>query len=460
MANEIRLSELVGGGYDEFWECKKFYRLVKGSKGSKKSKTTALWYIKHMMAYPLANLLVVRHVYGTLRESCFDELLWAIDRLQVSHLWTYTTSPLKITYEPTKQVILFRGFDKVDKLMSISTRKGFLCWVWIEEASDIVNEAYFDRLMMSIRGKLPPESGLWKQITLTFNPWSADSWLKKRFFDNPNPDKVWTATTTYRDNEFLGEEDIANYEELYIRNPRAARVICDGDWGIAEGLIYENWEELPLEFDMKTIFNRAGVKFTYGLDFGYKMSFNAFVAVAVDLDTRELWVFDEMYERNMTNLDIARKICELGYGKEEIWADSSEPKSINELRSGQTEGIPLDDGAIYYEKWALPNVRPAMKGPDSVNNGIQRLQSFKMWIHPKCRNVIMELNNYCWDTDKDGRHIGKPIKDFDHALDALRYSMEKYFIRARGHVVEVKGGGIPLLENSTKYKSKRVVSSH
>lgn len=458
------LSNIIGRGYDEFWNCKKQFRVVKGSRGSKKSKTTALWFIYNMMKYPDANALVVRRVYGTLRESCFEELLWAIDRLGYSHLWTYTVSPLKLTYEPTGQVILFRGMDNAMKITSITVHKGYLCWVWVEEAFEILNEAEFNKLYMSIRGYIPKSTGLFKQFTLTFNPWSQDSWLKTRFFDNPNPKKVWTDTTTFRDNEFLGSEDIDNYLEWYERDPRGARVVCDGDWGIAEGLVYTNWEELPLDFDIKTILNRPGIKFSFGLDFGYTVSSNAFVAIAVDIVTREIWVYDEMYEKALSNIDIARKICEMGYGKEEIWADSAEPKSVYELQNGLSKKIPQGNDTYVYETWQLPNIHSAMKGPDSKRNGIQRLQSFKIWVHPKCRNVIVELNNYAWAIDKDGKYTGEPIKEFDHAMDAIRYATEKFFIRGRGHVVEAKGlelgrGFERLPSTTTKYKSRRVVSS-
>lgn len=458
------LSNIIGRGYDEFWNCKKLFRVVKGSRGSKKSKTTALWFIYNMMKYPGANALVVRRVYGTLRDSCFEELLWAIDRLGYSHLWSYTVSPLKLTYEPTGQVILFRGMDNAMKVTSIASHKGYLCWVWVEEAYEILNEAEFNKLFMSIRGYIPKSTGLFKQFTLTFNPWSQDTWLKTRFFDNPNPKKVWTDTTTFRDNEFLGPDDIENYLEWYERDPRGARVVCDGDWGIAEGLVYTNWEELPLDFDIRTILNRPGIKFSFGLDFGYTVSSNAFVAIAVDLVTREIWVYDEMYEKAMSNIDIARRICEMGYGKEEIWADSAEPKSVYELKNGLSKKIPQGNDTYVYETWQLPNIHSAMKGPDSKRNGIQRLQSFKIWVHPKCRNVIVELNNYAWAIDKDGKYTGEPIKEFDHAMDAIRYAAEKFFIRGKGCVVEAKGlelgrGFERLPSTTTKYKSRRVVSS-
>ena len=461
---DIRLSDMIGRGYDEFWSCKKLFRVVKGSRGSKKSKTTALWLIFNMMKYPDANALVVRRVYGTIRESCFEELLWAIDQLGHSHLWTYTVSPLKLTYEPTGQVILFRGMDNATKITSIAVHKGYLCWVWIEEAYELLNEAEFDKLYMSIRGYIPKSTGLFKQFTLTFNPWSQDTWLKTRFFDNPDPNKVWTDTTTFRDNEFLGPDDIDRYLEWYERDPRGARVVCDGDWGIAEGLVYTNWEELPLDFDIQTILKRDDIKFSFGLDFGYTVSYNAFVAFAIDLKSREIWIFDEMYNKNMTNLEIARTICQMGYGKEEIWADSAEKKSIFELKQGLIEEIVQEDGTIVYEKWQLPNIHEAMKGPDSVNNGIQRLQSFKIWVMPKCRNMIINLNNYAWEVDKDGKYTGKPIKEWDHLPDALRYGAEKFFIRGRGHIVEAKGlelgrGFDRHPSATTKYKSRRVVST-
>ena len=407
------LSNIIGRGYDEFWNCKKMYRVVKGSRGSKKSKTTALWFIYHMMKYPDANLLVVRKVYDTLRGSCFSELMWAIERLGYAHLWTYTESSLTFTYLPTKQKILFRGLDKPTKITSIAVPRGYLCWVWIEEAFEIRNEDDFNKLDMSIRGRLPKSTGLFKQFTITFNPWSPDSWLKTRFFDNPSS-KVWTDTTTYKDNEFLGPEDIERFEEWYVRDPRGARVVCDGDWGIAEGLIYTNWEELPLNFDIQTILGRDGIKCSFGLDFGYSVSYNAFVAFAIDLKSREIWIFDEMYNRGMTNLEIARTICQMGYGKEEIWADSAEIKSIFELQQGLIEEKQEIDGTRVYEKWQLPNVHAAMKGPDSVSNGIQRLQSFKIWVLPKCRNMILCLNNYAWAQDREGRYTGKPIKEWDH----------------------------------------------
>lgn len=410
----VNIADLVGGGYDEFWTSKSLYRLCKGAKGSKKTKTCALFFIFKLMQYPDANLLVVRKVYRTIKDSVFAELIWAIYKLKVESLWKINRSDLELTYLPTGQKILFRGMDDPYKLASIAVTKGVLCWVWFEEFFDITSEDAFNKLTMSIRGQMPEGSGLWKQFTCTFNPWSENSWIKKRFFDNPDED-TYTCTTTFRDNEFLDEVDYKRYINLYETNPRAARVICDGDWGIAEGLIYTNWHEE--DFDIMEVLKNPDVRTSFGLDFGYAISYNAFVAIAVDLEKRKLWIYDEMYEKGLTNIDIARKITELGYAKEKIWADAAEPKSIYELRMGflVEEDVGEKKEILRY---SLPAIQPALKGPDSVRNGIAALQSFEIIVHPRCINAIVEFNNYCYDQDKDGNFLDKPIKDFDHCLVA------------------------------------------
>lgn len=452
MGETLRLSEIVGGGYDEFWNTRCFYRMCKGSKGSKKSKTTALWYIFHMMKYPQANTLVIRKVYGTLRDSTYTDLLWAIDKLGVSSSWTASISPLKLTYNPTGQVIHFRGLDDSLKIASISVRYGYLCWVWFEEFSEITNEDEFTRVMMSIRGDIPPETGLWKQITGTFNPWSEHSWIKKRFFDVPDPN-VFTCTTTYRCNEHLGPDDIFRYEDMYKTNPRMARIVCDGDWGIAEGLVYDNWVEQ--DFEISDILREyPDAKPMFGLDFGFKISYNAFVAAFIDIGKKLIWIYDEMYVREISNLEIAKRINNMGYGKEMIIADSASPKDIFELKEGQIEEIEDEDGNVTYTRWQLPAIRPAFKGPDSIRNGVRRLQSYRMIVKPSCVNFLMELNNYCFDQDKDGNFIDQPIKDFDHLMDALRMASERYFVNASAHIGEVKGG-----VSDRAHKSRRVFSS-
>lgn len=128
---KIYLPDVVGKGYKTFWNFKGRYRVVKGSRASKKSKTAALFYIKKLMEYPEANLLVIRKTYRTLKDSCFTELKWAIKRLGVEQWWDVKESPLEITYRPTGQKIYFRGLDDPLKVTSITVDVGYLCWMWI-----------------------------------------------------------------------------------------------------------------------------------------------------------------------------------------------------------------------------------------------------------------------------------------------------------------------------------------
>lgn len=403
-SKKIRLPELVGKGYKDFWNFKGRYRVCKGSRGSKKSKTTALFFIYSMMKYPGANLLVVRKVYRTLKDSCFTDLKWAINILGVQDYWSVKESPLEITYNPTGQKILFRGLDDPLKVTSITVETGNLCWAWIEEAYEINREQDFNMLDESIRGKI--EEPLYKQITLTFNPWNERHWLKKRFFDTED-ENIMAKTTNYMCNEWLDESDKKLFEDMKKNNPRRYQVAGLGNWGIVEGLVYENWEEK--EFDVNEISKRKGVKSAFGLDFGYANDPSAFFCGLIDVANKEIYVFDEIYKKAMKNRQIAEEIIRKGYGKEKIVADSQEPKSIDEL---------YDLG--------LKGIRKSRKGRDSINNGVQYIQDYKIIIHPRCVNFITEISNYMWDKDKFDNPVNKPVDDFNHLMDAMRYALESY----------------------------------
>ena len=134
MNGAVSLKEVVGDHYTDFWRFKGRYRVVKGSRASKKSKTMALWLIWHMMKRPQANALVVRKVLSTLKDSCFTELKWAIQRLGVEPLWKVRENPLQMTYLPTGQRIYFRGLDDAVKITSITVETGYLCFGWINKS--------------------------------------------------------------------------------------------------------------------------------------------------------------------------------------------------------------------------------------------------------------------------------------------------------------------------------------
>lgn len=399
----VHLPSIVGKHYGEFWRFKGRYKAVKGSRASKKSSTQSLKVITEIIENPNINWLVVRKVERTLRDSCYAQLKWAIHRLKVDNFFKCSTSPLEITYKPTGQKILFRGLDDPLKVTSITVEVGSLCRLWIEEAYEITSEDAFDRLDESIRGQLP--KGMYHQVVLTFNPWSDRHWLKKRFFDEPSKN-VLAMTTNYMCNEFLSEADLVLFEEMK-KNPRRYRTAGLGEWGIVEGLVYENWEEQV--FDVHEISIRPSVRSAFGMDFGYVNDPSTLFCGLVDTVAREIYVFDEMYEKGMSNEDILSKISEMGYSKERIKADSAEPKSI-----------------AYLRKAGLTRIRAAKKGPDSIRAGISIIQDYKIIIHPRCVNFITEISNYTWDKDKFDNAINKPIDDFNHLMDAMRYAMEEF----------------------------------
>lgn len=399
---KLSLPSLVGKGYATFWKCKKRYRVCKGSRASKKSKTMALWTIVNLIKYPESNMLVVRKTYRTLKDSCFAELKWAVHRLGLDRFFQFKESPLEIIYLPTRQKIFFRGLDDPLKITSINTDVGSLCWMWVEEAYEITKQEDFDILDESIRGEVP--RGLFKQVTLTFNPWNEKHWLKKKFFDEPNDD-VLCMTTNYMCNEWLDASDYRLFENMKKNNPRRYQVAGLGDWGIVGGLVYENWEEK--EYNIDEVRN---LKIVCGLDFGYTNDPSALFIGFLDLPNKKLYVWDEMYKKGLSNRDIRDEIVRMGYAKEYITCDSAEPKSIDELR------------------YLGLRTMPAKKGKDSVMNGVQWIQDLHIIVHPRCTNYLTEIGNYSWKEDKFGEKLNVPEDSFNHLMDAMRYALEQYIV--------------------------------
>ena len=411
----INLASIVGKGYKQFWNFKGRYRCCKGSRGSKKSCTASLWYIYNMMKYYelyglKPNVMVVRRYFNTHRDSTYKQLKWAITRLGVDAYWKATVNPLEITYLPSGQKILFRGMDDAQSITSVTTDDGYLCWVWWEEAFQCSNEDEFNKVDLSIRGQVP--APLFKQHTFTFNPWSDTTWLKKRFFDKADGVNILALTTNYMCNEYLGEDDIALFNEMKQSNPRRYQIEGLGEWGIAEGLIYNNWEELDFDVgDLRNLKYPNGTRKyidLYGLDFGFSNDPTAFVALLASEKTREIFIYDEIYKYRMTNQQIYDNIKYKGYENALIKADNEDSRTINELKM-----------------LGLPRIRKSKKGKNSVIAGIQKLQDYKIYVHPHCMNTQIELNNYVWDKDKEtGKTLNEPIDEYNHIMDAMRYATE------------------------------------
>ena len=444
----LDLNEVIGREYEEFWWSRERYRAIKGSRASKKSKVTALWYISNMMEYDQANLVVIRKRLNTHRTSTRNDLIWAIKRLGVESDWNIPSGDsgeLTLTRLSTGQKIFFRGFDDPLNITSFAVAHGVLCWVWFEEAFQIDKESDFDKVDKSIRGKIPEGSGLWKQITFTFNAWSDKSWLKRRFFDKcpdvniteeeldeynagkrkrinkysrNKEESIFVGTTIYACNEFLDEEDLRVFNQTRVNNPIAFNIEGLGNWGISEGLIFQNWT--IMDFDYKNIIRKSvningktPLKLRFGLDFGYTNDVAALVSCIVDEERMVIYIFDEFYKVGQTNKMLADVIRYKGYSKEVIRCDAAEPKSIDELK--------------YF---GILKAMAAAKGKDSIRQGISRLKDYKIIVHPSCENTIIELNNYVWKKDKDTEKLlNEPIDEYNHLMDALRYATEGIRVR-------------------------------
>lgn len=407
---QIRLSEKIGGGYADFWNFKGRYLLVKGSRGSKKSTTAAMKIIYMMMKYPLSNTLVVRQVFNTHRDSTWKQLKWAAANLGVEHLWTFTVSPLEATYNPTGQKIYFRGCDNPLSITSITAPVGYLTYCWIEEAYQVANEDDFNKIDLSLRGAVPP--GYFKQIIFTFNPWSDKIWIKSRFFDTPNDENKLAITTTYRCNEWLGEEDIALFEDMKKNNPIRFRVEGDGEWGRnPSGLVITRFrvEEFdPMELAAKGLEHRAGC------DVGW-IDPTAAINTLYDRENKIIYVFDEFYKSGCQLEEIAKAIDEMGLKRVKLYVDSAEPRVIAYLK---TQGI---------------NAVGSIKGRESVKLGYMFLQDNLIIVHPKCRNLITDFENLSYAKSKQTGEYTDDFEDhrYTHTCDALRYAYSDIYTNTK-----------------------------
>ena len=265
-------------------------------------------------------------------------------------------------------------------------------------------------MIESIRGSYD-DPHFYKQITITLNPWSDKHWIKPAFFDEETQrDDTFAITTTYKCNEWLDDGDRKRYENLWKTNPSRAAVVANGDWGVAEGLVFENYE--VKDFDIQAKIKEIG-ETTAGMDFGFTNDPTTFPRLAVDLKNHELWIYAEHYEHAMTTTDIYNLIKSEDMMKARIIADSAEPRLITELRQ---KGV--------------RRIQASVKGKDSIRTGIDFMKQFKIYIHPSCEYTIEEFDTYTYKQDKEGNWLNEPIDANNHVIDAIRYALEPYHLRS------------------------------
>lgn len=429
--NHIYLPDKVGKGYGDYWRFTGRYRLCKGSRASKKSKTTAINFIYRLMKYPLSNLLVIRPVFATLRDSCYADLQWATHRLGVSHLWQFTKSPLSAAYKPTGQQVFFRGLDEPAKLASISCAVGVICWVWIEEAYEIDDEKTFDLVDDTIRGELPsPE--LFKQLTLTFNPWSPSTWIKPRFFDAPPDPNILAKTTTFRCNEWLDDADLLRFATMEKNNPIRFRVAGNGDWGIDGGAVFEEFVDDPAHYH-----DRLGThvidpfeipedwRIYRGFDFGYAKPFSiGWFAVSPDgvlyhilelygctnePNTGVKWEPNQIF-REVKRIENEHRWLKgkhiYGVADPSIWDGS---RGISVAESGEKQGV-------YFEKGDNKRIPGWMQLHYRFTFDARGVPMF--YVFNTCKGFIRTMPILKYDTVKP-EDIDTDMED--HIADMVRY---------------------------------------
>ena len=381
-----------------------------GGSSSGKSRFVAQRCVYDMLAGG-RNYLIARSIARTVRRSVFNELQKIITEWGVGRFFDTNKSEGIITCVNGYQ-ILFSGLDDVEKVKSITPAKGVITDVWVEEATE-ADAGDIKQLLKRQRGGSAKTK---KRLTLTFNPILELHWIYKTYFSpigwasvqtTHHDENISILKTTYKDNRFLTPDDIRGLEnetDEYFYN-----VYTLGNWGVLGDVIFKNWRVEDLS-EMRA----AGefVNHRHGGDFGYSSDPAAIVATHYDRKHKAIYIYDELYERGMTNDVLATETRRM-IGGDVIYWDSSEPKSIAELRQ---HGI---------------NAQSAMKGRDSIYFGIQWLRQHEIIVGKHCINTRNELQQYQWRKNRHGESLNQPVDKNNHLIDALRYAYSS----------DMRGGG-------------------
>lgn len=369
------------------------YIWVRRAKGSAKSYFITQKLIVRACREQI-KILVCRRTATTIRNTCFSLFKDILTKWKLTPYVRIRESDFNIKF-PNGSEIIFIGLDEETKLLSLNN----IGCIFIEETFE-VPKSIVEQLNLRLRGKTPNQ-----QIIMAFNPISKNHWLYD-FCEVEPPSSFIFSHSTYKDNPFLNAEYVAELEELYIRNPQKARIFCDGEWGVDnELLVYTNWTTEA--FDVLDLVAK-GYECRIGLDEGFTDA-SAIVSTLYDKASHTIYVFDEFYKSGVQLDDIANALADMRANKNIIWCDNSAPRLIDYLRR---QGF---------------SAKPCIKGADSVVAGIMFLQNHRIIVHPKCVNVIKELENYSYIKDKNGNITDKTTHEYSHSLDALRYAYSNIY---------------------------------
>ncbi|HEM4055892.1 TPA: PBSX family phage terminase large subunit [Streptococcus suis] len=337
-------------------------------------------------------ILFLRKVGATVYDSIFEDVKQCLDYFQILDKCKVNNSAYRIEL-PNGAQFIFKGLDNPEKIKSI---KG-ISDVVMEEASEFTLDDY-TQLTLRLRDK----KHKMKQIFLMFNPVSKVNWVYNAFFVK-KPKNTVVYQTTYKDNRFLDDVTRENIEELANRNEAYYKIYALGEFATLDKLVFPKYEKRLLNKE-----KLAHLPSYFGLDYGFINDPSAFLHVKIDDENKKLYIIEEYVRKNLTNDKIAEAIQNLGYGKEEIRADSAEKKSNQELRNS-----------------GIPRIIDAKKGPGSVMQGIQYILQYDIVVDERCVKTIEELENYTWKKDKaTNEYINEPVDSYNHCLDAVRYAIQ------------------------------------
>lgn len=385
--------------------------VLPGGRGSTKSSVLSLIYIILLINNPEYNGLIVRKVSNTLRDSVYNQIKWAVEKLGLEHLFNFTLAPLQATYTPTGQTIYFRGADDPLKIKSIKTTNGYIALLWLEELAEFSYNDLETIKLSSMRG------GSTYYNFYSYNPpSSARNWVNTEM-RKPRADRL-IFESSYLDipPEWLGDAFIFEAEEMKKSNPRAYDNIFLGKPTGSGTNVFENIEIRAIKAEELDALDWH----YYGLDFGYFPDPLRFVAMAYDMNNKTLFIYDEMSLLKHGNYEASEKLKKHLEDKNidfniRITADSAEPKSVADFR---TFGF---------------NCRGAIKGRGSLEAGFKWLQSLrKIIIDPyTAPKSADEFSLYEFDIDKKTGEImsGYPQGQADHSLAAVRYALEEVWTK-------------------------------
>ena len=379
--------------YIKDYSCR--YNVYYGGRGSGKTR----FLLDKLLIKGLTEkrtILLMRKVYRKCKDSVWTELKLALDRLKIRQYFDLYEGEYRAVCKLNGTVFKSEGLDEAEKIKGFSEISDVL----LEEATEFSLEDFelIDGTIRSINYNLP------LQIYCAFNPVSKQNWVFKRFgFDTGIvPPNTFILKSTYLDNEYLSQDYLQRMDDMKRTNPTRWKIEALGDFVTLDKLIFQNYK--VEDFDYEKVKGQLLV----GLDFGFITDPSVIIASLLDEENKKIYIFKEWQGQGYTNQELIKVIESLGFAKSVIIADSAEQKSIEEIKRG-----------------GIMKIRAAQKGPDSVIHGLQKLMNYEIILHPSCEGVLVEFENYSWQKDKHtGEYINKPIDNFNHFCDALRYSLQ------------------------------------